>query len=260
MMNSAKLLSVGSVIAFVVMVAVNALANILPINGITTGAVSDAYPNLFAPAGVTFSIWGVIYLLLGIYSVYQLVQVFGPGSPPVWLTRINSYFLTSSLINILWIFAWHYQLIWLTVVLMLGLLMLLIKIADTIRREELLQRQKLLIKVPFGVYFGWITIATIANITTFLVSIGWNGSRAPSTYWTISVLLVGSAISIGRMLKDSNIAYGLVPIWAYAGIMLKHTSSSGFNNAYPTIIVTTLVCLGVLALSNGYLLYSKRAL
>ncbi len=243
-------------IAYVMMIVVNALANILPINGFTTGEVSDLYPNLFAPAGITFSIWGLIYLLLGVYVVSQFL---GKNSQDTEATRkVNLYFTISSIINSFWILAWHYRWIGLTVVLMLALLYCLIKIADLSHDMSLNVSEKLLIKIPFGVYFGWITVATIANITAFLVSIGWKDFIFPDYIWMIIVLFVWVGISIWRTWKDKNLAYGLVPVWAYLGIYLKHTSLSGFNGQYPHVITAVIICLIILLASNAYMVFKKR--
>lgn len=227
-------------VAFVIMVIVNGLANALPINGIATGAVSDSYPNLFAPAGVTFSIWGVIYFLLGMYTTYQLGWFARASSIKhrKLVDRVSTLFLITSLINSTWIFAWHYRLIGITVLLMLGLLVTLIKIADTLRPAVLSGWEKFVIATPFSIYFGWITVATIANITTWLVSIGWNGFGLPELFWLLLILVIGAAIGIGRLLYDKRISYGLVLIWAYAGIYLKHVSPDGFNGQYPAALIT----------------------
>ena len=244
-------------VSYVLMIVVNALANILPINNLTTGEVSDSFPNLFAPTGLTFSIWGVIYLFLGIYTVYQL---FSKKLNSKLSNQINTLFIISSFVNSAWIFSWHYKIMWLTVLLMLALLTCLIKIADILNKEKLNSGEKLLYKIPFGVYFGWITVATIANITGFLVSIGWNGFGLPDTTWMIFILFIGLGIATWRMHKDSNLAYGLVPIWAYYGIYLKHTMSTGFNNSYPTIITTVIICIVLLIISNLTLIIKKRAI
>lgn len=244
-------------ISYLLMIVVNALANILPINNLTTGEVSDSFPNLFAPTGLTFSIWGVIYLLLGIYSFYQL---FSKKINSKLSNQINTLFIINSFVNSVWIFAWHYKIIWLTVLLMLVLLISLIKIADILNKEKLNSSEKFLYKIPFGVYFGWITVATIANITGFLVSINWDGFGLSNTTWMILILLIGSAIAIWRMHKDSNLVYGLVPVWAYYGIWLKHTSPTAFNNSYPTITTTVIICMILLVISNIALILKKKAI
>lgn len=235
------MIKIFATIMYIAMVAVNFLANFLPINNRSTGDISNAYPNLFAPSGLTFSIWGLIYLLLGGYVVYQFIKK--DQKIENLVKKINPLFIATSLANILWIFCWHYDYIGLSVLIMASLLILLIKIANIICTEKLEAWGKLFIWAPFSIYFGWITVAQIANITVFLVSIGWNKFGIADFVWTIIILLVGALIGILRMLKDKNIAYGLVLVWAYIGILLKHLSAEGFNGQYPSIIATLIVCI-----------------
>jgi hypothetical protein len=235
-------LKVGAALSFIVMITVNALANILPINNQTTGGVSDAYGNLFAPAGLTFSIWGLIYLLLLGFVVYQFLA---KEKQEELIQKINVYFIISSLANTAWIFAWHYNQIIISVLLMAVILVSLIKIADLLRKEKFSFTEGLFLSAPFSVYFGWITVATIANITVFLVSLTWNGFGIAPYIWTSIILLVGAAIGVTRGIYDKNIAYILVLIWAYIGILIKHTSTLGFANQYPVIIYTVYVCLAI---------------
>lgn len=234
------LLKIAVAIGYVAMVTVNYLANALPIGGVTTGEASDAYANLFTPAGLTFSIWGLIYLLLAIYVVYQFRSQGKELEEKI--TKINIYFLITSLINIAWIFAWHYGVIWLSVVLMLILLVSLIKLADIINAKNTAKDLSTWVRLPFSIYFGWITVATIANITVLLVSLGWDGFGIKPDIWTIVILAVGVIIGAWRTLKDRNIPYVLVLIWAYAGILLKHVSESGFGGQYGGVIATLILC------------------
>jgi hypothetical protein len=238
------------------MVVVNGLANILPINGVTTGRVSDSYSNLFAPVGITFSIWGLIYLLLLAYVIYQFIPK-TLGKDKV-INKINIYFIISSVVNSVWIFAWHYRIIGLTVILMLILLYSLIKISKLTNEMVLSFKDKLFIKIPFGIYFGWITIASIANITIFLVSLGWKNFIFADQIWMIVVLFVGLVIASITTIKEKNLAYGLVPIWAYFGIYLKHTSPLEFNNMYQGVIIATIICILVFVIVNSYLLVKKN--
>jgi hypothetical protein len=235
------LIKIFALVAYIAMVTVNFLANSLPINNRSTGDISDAYPNLFAPAGYAFSIWGLIYLLLAGYTVYQFVKKDQKTND--LFKKINPLFIVTSLANIAWIFAWHYDFIGLSVIIMAVLLFLLIKIANILRAEQFSSLEKLFIKTPFSVYFGWITVATIANITVFLVSLGWNGFGLSDFIWTSVVLLVGALIGILRLRHDKNVAYGLVLVWAYLAILFKHVSASGFDKQYPSVITTTIVCL-----------------
>jgi hypothetical protein len=242
-------------VAYIAMVVVNFLANSLPINNRSTGVISDAYPNLFAPAGLTFSIWGLIYLLLGCYVLYQFINK--DKKIDGLYKKINPLFIATSIMNILWIFAWHYDYISISVLIMAGLLIFLIKIADIIRVEQFKPLEKIFIWAPFSVYFGWITVAAIANITVFLVSIGWNGFGIADFIWTIIILLVGALIGILRMLKDKNIAYGLVLVWAYLGILFKHLSAQGFSGQYMSIIITLIICLILFLFFVGRIIYKK---
>jgi hypothetical protein len=242
-------------IAYIAMVAVNFLANGLPINNRSTGEISNAYPNLFAPAGLTFSIWGLIYLLLAGYVLYQFIK--SSQKKEGLFNKINLFFTATSLANISWIFAWHYDYIGLSVLIMAILLFLLIKIADILRPEQFTSPEKLFIWAPFSVYFGWITVAAIANITVFLVSIRWNGFGISDFVWTSIILLVGALIGILRMRKDKNIAYGLVLVWAYLGILIKHLSAGGFGGQYPSVIVTVILCLVLFGSFVGKIIYKK---
>ncbi len=251
-------IKIFAAICFIGVVVVNYLANARPINNITTGAVSDSYPNLFAPAGITFSIWGVIYLLLALYILYQF-SVFGDiKSKNDLLNKIGIYFIITSIANMLWIFAWHFDYIGVSVILMLVLLFGLIKITELLRVESEKKRLSIkdyfLMKVPFSVYFGWITIATIANITTFLVSINWGGLGLSNQMWTIIFLIIGAIIGVSVTLHQRDVAYVLVLIWAYTGILIKHASESGFNLEYSHIITTTLFCMTLFVLLVGFLL------
>lgn len=246
-------------LAYIIMVFINFLANSLPINNRSTGAISNDYPNLFAPAGLTFSIWGLIYLMLAGYVLYQFIS-FGikrDQKKEQILKKISLLFIATSIANISWIFAWHYDFIGLSVIIMAVLLVLLIKIADILCFEKMTSTEKIFLSAPFSLYFGWITVAAIANMTVFLVSLGWKGFGISEVVWTSIILLVGSLIGILRMNKDKNIIYGLVFIWAYLGILIKHLSASGFSGQYPSIIVTVIVCLALFGFFVGRLLYLK---
>lgn len=150
---------------FAGMIIMNYLANALPLNNVTTGQLSDSYPNLFVPAGITFSIWGVIYLLLAIFCVIQFT-----GANQVVISKIGLLFAATCILNGLWIVAWHYRLVGLSLLIMTAFLISLIIINILIKGLTFS-----FVKAAFGVYLGWICIATIANVTTLLVSIGWSG-------------------------------------------------------------------------------------
>ncbi len=235
-------------VTYVVMIAMNALANALPLNGRTTGGVSDAYGNLFAPAGLTFAIWGVIYLLLLGHVLYQLglFREDAPGAPDrtALLERVGVLFSASSLVNAAWIVTWHYDLIGLSTVLLATMLVLLILITRAVRATSLSLRERVFVRLPFSVYFGWITVATIANLTVWLVSIDWSGFGIAEPTWAVVIIAVGAVIGATVILRDRDLAYALVLVWAYVGIWIKHTSAAGFAGAYPIVSATALAGIG----------------
>lgn len=236
------------VITFIAMIVVNYLAQTLPINGVTPGQVSDSYPNLFAPAGLTFSIWGIIYLLLGVYTLYQLGLFQGnEKADGELLNRVGVLFSISSLMNIAWIFSWHYGIIPLSMVFMIGILVCLIMIARAVDVSRLTLKERIFVRLPFGVYFGWITVATIANATVLLVSLGFKGFLFSEAIWTVLVLLIGAAIGVLTLLRFKCVAYGLVLMWGYTGILIKHLSAkpAGFGGEYTIVIITLTLCLVV---------------
>ena len=236
-----------NVIAFLAMVTVNALAVLLPINGITPGQVSDAYPTLFAPAALTFSIWSVIYLLLLLFTLYQTGAL--TRRTPEQLDaaqRIGPLFALSALFNIAWIFSWHYDQILLSLCCMLGLLATLILIYTRVGKTALSLREKLMARLPFSVYFGWITVATIANVSTALVSLGWNRFGLSESLWTIAILIVGMAIGLAVVIPQRDMFYGLTMTWAYAGIVIKHGSALGWHYAYPAVLWTAAAAGAIL--------------
>lgn len=233
-------------LTYLAMIATNVLANALPLNGRRTGDVSDAYPNLFTPAGVTFSVWGVIYLLLGAHVLYQL-GLFRDGpdtaEQTALLNRVGILFAVSSLANTAWVFAWHYDHIPVSAVLIVVILVCLALISTTLRRANLSGRRRWFIGVPFSVYFGWTTVAVVANITVLLVSWKWDGFGLAESTW--AVIIVGVAMAIGTltMVRNRDAAYGLVLIWAFVGILIRQTSADGFAGRYPTIIAAVIASL-----------------
>jgi hypothetical protein len=198
---------------FGAMVYVNYLANSLPINGKTTGELSDAYPNLFVPAGITFSIWGIIYLLVAIYCIVQFL----PGTKEI-ADKISWLFIVSCLFNGWWIVAWHYQKLPLSLLIMVGLLVSLIMI-----NLQLKELPPGVLKATFGVYLGWICIATIANVTALLVNAGWEGMGISPQGWTILMIAIGTMIVSITIMRINNPFIGLSVAWAFAGIMIKRS-------------------------------------
>lgn len=249
MKQNSLLLKLWVTVTFLAMLGANALAELLPLNGVSTGGVSDSYPNLFAPAALTFAVWGVIYVLLALYVLYLLGGLRGrAGEADESLLRATGVpFGFSSLFNAAWIFAWHYHMIVLSMALMAALFLCLALIFTTAYEHDRSRRDRLLIRVPFGVYFGWITVATIANMTVLLKSLDWGGFGLPATFWTAAVMAAGVFFGGATLLRFRAPAYGLVLLWAYTGILLRHVLPSGFDSRYPAVILAAAACLAVLA-------------
>jgi len=202
---------------------VNYLANAQPINGLTTGEVSDMYPSLFTPAGLTFSIWGVIYLLLAAFVIFAAVKRYTNDQ------TINTLFFVTCICNMGWIFAWHHLLTGLSVAIMLAFLASLILIFRVLPVRD--QREFWLVRVPFSVYLAWICVATVANISAFLLDLGFN----PSFSEIITSLMIIALLVILFLIQKSrrNWAFTLVVIWALTGIIIAREWPS-----YMVIILT----------------------
>ncbi|MFW6150643.1 MAG: hypothetical protein ACOC6A_03825 [Chloroflexota bacterium] len=220
-------LSILNLVGLVGVITVNGLANALPINDRTTGEVSDSYANLFTPAGLTFSIWGVIYALLAVFIIYQLrPSVRMDPQKGAFVHRIGPFFFISCLANMGWIFAWHYEQVGLSLVVMLVLLGCLIAIylRLDIGRAQATRGERYCVHLPFSVYLGWITIATIANVTVLLVYLNWDTFGLGEQFWAVTVIVVGIAIALAALFTRRDAYYALVVDWALLGILLKRLS------------------------------------
>ncbi|MFC1962486.1 hypothetical protein ACFLWB_00560 [Chloroflexota bacterium] len=242
-------LSILNLIGFLGTIVVNGLANALPLNNKTTGELSDKYPNLFVPAGLTFSIWGVIYILLAIFVIYGLViSIKNNTQKTAFIETIGILFFISSLANIGWIFAWHYEILPLSLVLMLVILgsLITIYLRLHIGKSDSNRSERYLVHLPFSVYLGWITIATIANVTAVLVDINWNTFGLGEQFWTVAVIIVGIAIALSILLMRKDIFYCLVVDWALLGILLKRLADST-----PVQSVIIISIIGMVLISTG---------
>ena len=245
--RSVLVLAILNLLGFIGTVVVNALATTLPINGITTGELSDLYPNLFVPAGLTFAIWGLIYVLLGIFVIYPLIPSIRRDAHKVYFVeRVGPMFLVSCLANIGWIYAWHYKIVPLSLVLMLVLLgsLLAIYLRLNVGKSGAHKAEKFLVHFPFSVYLGWITIATIANTTALLVNNNWNALGLGEQFWAVAVIIVGIAIALSVLFTRKDIFYALVVDWALLGILLKRLSDTAIPDQ--SVIIVTIVGLALL--------------
>jgi len=232
-MNSlSSLLRYINLILFGGMLMMNYLANALPLNNKTTGQLSDAYPNLFVPAGITFSIWGIIYLLLAAWCIFQFT-----AKGKSITSDIGWLFAISCVLNGLWIVAWHYEKLPLSLLIMVGLLASLILINMTVKNLPLG-----LTKAAFGIYLGWISIATIANVTALLVNMKWGAFGISEQTWTIILIAIGALIVAYTIIRLANPFIGFAVVWAFAGIILKR------NDDYRVIVLAASIAIIVVAL------------
>ena len=222
-MNKNLLRQISVVIALLATILVNTLANTLPINGQNTGEISDRFDILFVPAGYVFSIWGLIYLALTAYAVFQALpsQRENPRQQKTgWL------FVASSAANILWIFLWHYEVFELTLLAMLVILGLLIGIYQKmgIGKDKVNRTEKWLAQMPFSLYLGWISVATIANTSQVLYYLNWNAWGIPAAAWTVILLVIAALLGLTMLFSRRDRVYSLVLVWAFIGIALKHAA------------------------------------
>ena len=246
-------------LAYLGMLTVNALSTLLPLNGVTPQQVSAQYPNLFVPAGFTFSVWGIIYLCLFLFVLYQL-GLFQKNHPAndALNRKLALVFIVSSLANAGWIFAFHYGALALSALLTGFLLLCLILARTILAAQPLSPRETLFLQVPFSLYFGWLTVAFIANVTALLVGLGWNGFGLSEPFWTILILAVGAVIGVLTTLRFRDPAYALVLVWAYTGILVNHLSSAGFGGAYPQVALTAAVAIALFLLAIPVALLRKK--
>lgn len=240
-------------LVFVAVIAVNAAANALPINGFTTGELSDRYFNLFTPAGFTFSIWGVIYLaLLGYVLLIFRSNQFSSS-------ELSFLWVVNGVANMAWIFAWHYLKIASSMFIMLILLLSLIWITDYLHKIKEPDRITLFVRAAFDVYFGWITVATIANATALLVAMDFGRWGLSEAEWTSTMVGVAVTVALLVSLMRRSIWYLLPVLWAFYGIYAKHQAEWGFRSAYPEVLNTLQFAFGLLTLVLLFIVYKKLA-
>jgi hypothetical protein len=218
------LLILSNVAAFTLMVVVNGLAGSTTlIGGQMTADVSDANRTLITPAGYVFAIWGIIHFLLAVFVIHQMLP---SQQAKAFQKQIGWLFVLSSILNMIWLFAWQYEQLPLSVLIMLLLLgsLIAIYLRLDIGRAKAGIAEKLAVHVPFSTYLGWITIATIANVASTLVSIDWDGFGIAPETWATIIIVIALAIAVLVVVTRTDIAYSLVIIWAFIGIAAEQGS------------------------------------
>jgi len=252
-----KLLQWLNIITFVATFAINYLATGLELGGYNTGELSDLIPNLFVPAGITFSIWGVIYFFLAAFSVYQGRDLFKDNKIDIpYLEKIGYWFIISNIANAAWIFFWHFQVILppalvlslvVMIIILISLIMIYLKLE--IGRSDISRGEKVWVHAPFSIYLGWITVATIANVTAVLVTAGVEPFGPIAEFLTVFVILVAVIITYLMLFLRKDWVYSLVIVWAVLGIYLKQSTGN------TTVAITSLIAIILIAIGIVYTSY-----
>jgi hypothetical protein len=246
-----RILQTSNIVALVVTILINYLSNTGIFNGNTMSTVSAKYQNLFTPAGYAFSIWGLIYIALAGFVIYQSKGLFGKGEIRPIVKKIGWMFVLSCVANCLWIVAWLYEYTGVSVILMLVLLGSLCTIVLRTRMElDLIPLKQIVFEWwPFAMYLGWIGVALIANTAVYLTSINWNGFGLSDTTWTIVMIFAAVVVNLMltwiRNLRESAV----VGAWGLAAVAVaNHHSNDG---VYYTALVATIIILISCAI-HGY--------
>lgn len=219
-MSKDTLRQIANAFSVVLALTVNILASTLPLNGQNTGEISDRFQVYFVPAGYVFAIWGIIYIGWIAFAVYQFLPT-QKENPR--LQNLGYLFALSGVFNAAWLFCWHYNQFGLSVIVMLALLATLIGsyLKLDVGRAPASAVERWCVDIPFSVYLGWITVATVANVTSYLYSINWSGFGIPAQAWAAIMIAVASLLGLLMALTRRDSGYLFVLAWSFAGIALK---------------------------------------
>lgn len=235
----------------IITIGINAAANIIPFNGITTAQVSEKFSSYFVPEGYVFAIWGLIYLLLLVFAFgYSVV----PKKEREYVREIIPWYILGSIANIVWIFSWHYGYFLTTVVAITTLLVTLIATQLVLKKNPAKSlTEQVIVHVPFNVYLGWVSVATIANIADVLSYYGFNGFGLNGTYWAAAMMFVAGLLSVLVTFTSENKAFGMVVIWALVGIVLKFQHEQ-------IVVIAGIATLAIVLLSLAYKQFGVKKL
>lgn len=241
----------ANIVTVLIALTVNILASALPLNGQNTGEISDRFQVYFVPAGYVFAIWFFIFVGWLVFAMYQFLpsQKENPR-----LRRLGYLFAVSNIANAAWLFAWHYNFFGVSVLIMLSLLGLLIAsyLRLDVNRVSVSRAERWSVDIPFSVYLGWITVATVANITSWLYSIEWNGLGIPAPTWAVIMIFVAAVVGLAMALTRRDAAYLLVLVWSFIGIAVKQTPA-------PAVVNTAWVAAALMLALTIYSLFRRKA-
>lgn len=250
-MKRVRNLAILNLVVYLIAFIVSQMSQFNLIGGNTMGDVSAKYESVFTPAGITFSIWGIIYIGLFAFTIYHLIQAYKKDvhvEANQVLQKIGYYFVANNLATTAWVFAWLYEYVALSLVLMIIQLYTLVKIhiALKIYDPQKSIASKLFTQVPLSLYFAWICIATIANASSFFVYIGWDGGGISASSWAIILIVVATLLSVFIISFKQNPYFGLVVLWALYGIHLKRVEIN--ETLYQDVIKTVWLCFAFLSI------------
>jgi len=250
-MKNIRLLAFTNFWALLIHLGFSYLTQLNMINDVDVAEISHRSPSLFTPTDMTFSIWGLIYLLLFMFCIYHLIAAFKypPSHPANENThRLGGMFILCNLATAAWLYCWTHAWLGLSLVLIVLQLIILLSVNMHLRiyDRDAGTASKVFTQLPLSVWFGWITVATIANADIYLLASGWQGLHLTQERWT--AILTGIAVLMGlcMVLFRRNVFYGLVIIWALCGILLRHTAA-GISpyREIRTVAEAGLILLGI---------------
>lgn len=249
-----RTLQIANIIALIVTVVINYLSNTGIFNNSTMASVSARYQNFFTPSGYAFSIWGLIYLLLAAFVIYQARGISGKREVPAVVGKIGWLFVLSCVANSAWVLAWLYDFTGLSVLIMIILLTSLWLIIVRTRMEmDLIPIKKIALTWwPFAIYFGWITVALIANIAAWFTKIGWNGFGLSPVAWTVIMICVAGAVHLVLTWKRNLRESSMVGVWALVAIAVANWDSA------PAVVNAAIIVSAVILISSGVHAYRNR--
>jgi hypothetical protein len=241
---------ITNLVTVIIALTVNILASALPLNGQNTGEISDRFPVYFVPAGYVFAIWFFIFVGWIVFAIYQALPT-QKESPR--LRRLGYIFALSNIFNAAWLFSWHYNYFGLSVLIMLSLLGLLITsyLRLGVNKTSVSRAERWSVDIPFGIYLGWITVATVANVTDWLYLVEWNGFGIAPQTWAVIMIIVASVVGLLMALTRRDAAYLFVLVWSFIGIAVKQTPA-------PSVVTTAWIGAGLMLVLAVYSLTRRQ--
>ena len=246
-----KQLSILNLASVILVIAVNYISQTFSFNNTTIGEISANYVNLFTPAGYAFAIWGVIFLGLLGYGIFQVRRAFFSQKASNFIEQTGYWFILANILNCCWVFAFVYNYTGLSVVIMFGILISLIKIIlnTNMERWDAPVATIAFVWWPICLYSGWISVATIANISAYLSKLEWDGGLLSEQAWTIIIITAATVINLLMIWKRNMREFALVGVWALIAIYIRHIDS---YDAIAYCALTGAIILFMAIAINGY--------